>query len=147
MSAQSPRLERTRTVLRWLLAVAYLIAGIAHVAIPAPFLKITPAWVPLPAEIILLTGICELAGAIALVTRPLRWWAGVMLAAYAVCVYPANVKHAIDQVLVAGELHSLWYHVPRLLLQPVIVWWALFAGAVMDWPLKTSGHGGQPPAL
>ncbi|MEG3089174.1 DoxX family protein [Sphingomonas sp. PB4P5] len=130
----SPRTERTRRILRWTLAAAYLVAGIAHVAIPQPFLKITPAWVPYPSQIILITGLCELAGSVALLTTRLRWWAGVLLAAYAVCVYPANIKHAIDQVLVAGEMRSLWYHVPRLLLQPVIVWWALFAGRVTNWP-------------
>ena len=131
----SSRAERTRSILRWTLATAYMVAGIAHIAIPRPFLGITPAWVPHPAQVILLTGICELAGAFALLTTRWRWWAGVLLAAYAVCVYPANVKHAIDQVLVAHEVHSLWYHVPRLLFQPVIVWWALFAGRVTDWPV------------
>lgn len=127
---------RPRAAFRWLLAAIYLAAGIIHIANPAPFLKITPAWVPYPATVILLTGLCEVAGAIALATKPLRWWAGVLLAAYAVCVYPANVKHAIDQVLVAHELRSLWYHVPRLLFQPVMVWWALYAGRVTDWPFK-----------
>ena len=130
----SPRLELTRNILRWMLAAAYLAAGILHIAIPAPFLGITPAWVPFPREIILFTGLCELVGAVGLMTTRFRWWAGVMLAAYAVCVYPANVKHAIDQVLVAHEFGSLWYHVPRLLFQPVVVWWALFAGRVTDWP-------------
>ncbi|MEG3126080.1 DoxX family protein [Sphingomonas sp. GB1N7] len=130
----TPRTERLRTTLRWLLAAIYLIAGIAHLSIPHPFLRITPAWVPFPETVIALTGICEIAGALALLTTRLRWWAGVLLAAYAVCVYPANMKHAIDQVLVAHELHSLWYHVPRLLFQPVVVWWALFAGRVIDWP-------------
>lgn len=125
---------RPRAAFRWLLAAIYLAAGIIHIVNPAPFLKITPAWVPYPATVILITGLCEVAGAIALATKPLRWWAGVLLAAYAVCVYPANVKHAIDQVIVAHQLHSLWYHVPRLLLQPVIVWWALYAGGVTDWP-------------
>ena len=29
-----------------------------------------------------------------------------------------------------------WYHVPRLAFQPEIVWWALFAGQVIDWPFR-----------
>lgn len=127
---------RPRAAFRWLLAAIYLAAGIIHIADPAPFLKITPAWVPYSATVILLTGLCEIAGALALATTPLRWWAGLLLAAYAVCVYPANVKHAIDQVLVAHQLHSLWYHAPRLLFQPVMVWWALYAGGVTDWPFR-----------
>lgn len=132
----TPRRERMRIALRLLLTAAYLAAGVLHLYIPTPFLRITPAWVPYPIAVIALTGVCEIAGAIGLMIPRLRWWAGVMLAAYAVCVYPANMKHAYDQVLVAGELHSLWYHAPRLMFQPVIVWWALFAGGVTNWPFR-----------
>jgi uncharacterized membrane protein len=132
--------------LRWLLAAAYVVAGIAHLSVPAPFLKITPAWVPFPAAVILATGICEIAGAIALLVPRLRWSGGVMLAAYALCVYPANIKHASDQLLVAGQMHSLWYHVPRLLLQPVIIWWALFAGDVTSWPFAAK-HPPMPGSI
>jgi hypothetical protein len=31
---------------------------------------------------------------------------------------------------------SWWYHEPRLIMQPVLVWWALFCTAVVDWPLR-----------
>jgi uncharacterized membrane protein len=140
MSAHDPdphrgaRYEQGRTVARWLLVVAYLIAGIAHLRSPQTFLPIVPDWVPFPRETILVTGYCEIAGALALTTRRWRWWAGVMLALYAVCVYPANVKHALDGVAVGGGRLGWSYHAPRLALQPVIIWWALFAGGVVDWP-------------
>ena len=126
----------TRHILRALLAAAYLAAGILHIFKPAPFLGITPAWVPYAPQVILFTGLCEIAGAIGLFIPRLRWWAGVLLAAYAVCVYPANVKHAVDYIAHGTGGLSLWYHIPRLLFQPVIVWWALFAGAVIDWPFS-----------
>ncbi|QNA87180.1 hypothetical protein G4G27_22980 [Sphingomonas sp. So64.6b] len=132
--------ERARTALRWLLAAAYLIAGIAHLRSPQAFLAITPDWVPFPQEMILLTGICEIAGALALLTAKLRWIAGMMLAAYAVCVYPANIKHAIDSVEIGGKTLGLWYHIPRLAFQPVIIWWALFAGRVIDWPFRQRAY-------
>jgi len=123
-----------RNVLRALLALAYLAAGILHVFVPAPFLGITPAWVPYAPFVIMATGLCEIAGAIGLYVPRLRWSAGAMLAAYAVCVYPANVKHAVDYITHGTGGLSLWYHIPRLAFQPVIVWWALFAGRVIDWP-------------
>jgi uncharacterized membrane protein len=123
-----------RNVLRALLALAYLAAGILHVFVPAPFLGITPAWVPYAPLVIMATGLCEIAGAVGLYVPRLRWWAGTMLAAYAVCVYPANVKHAVDYITHGTGGLSLWYHIPRLAFQPVIVWWALFAGRVIDWP-------------
>lgn len=80
------------------------------------------------------TGVCELAGAAALLTRRFRAFAGVMLALYAVCVFPANLKHAFYNVDVPGLPSSWLYHAPRLALQPVLVWWALFAARVVDWP-------------
>lgn len=129
-------LTPTRQTLRVLLAAAYLLAGALHVLKPAPFLGITPAWVPYAPQVILITGLCEVAGAIGLFVPRLRWWAGMGLAAYAVCVYPANVKHALDYLTHGTGGLSLWYHIPRLAFQPVIVWWALFAGTVIDWPFK-----------
>jgi len=119
-----------RLALRLLLAAAFLYAGYMHVARPELFLPIVPDWVPVPRMTVILTGWCELAGAIGLLVPRLRWWAGVMLALYTVCVYPANIKHAVDHIGTLG-----WrYHGPRLLFQPVIIWWCLFAGGVIDWP-------------
>ena len=114
--------------------MVYLVAGAFHVATPATFLAITPGWVPYPEQVILGTGICELAGAIGLLTRKLRRAAGAALALYAVCVFPANIKHAIDGLPGAQLQLGWWYHVPRLAFQPVLVWWALFAGEIVDWP-------------
>lgn len=122
--------------MRWILAAFFIAAGYAHLAAPQALLAITPGWVPLPRQVIFLTGFFEFAAAAALVTKPLRRYAGIALAAYAVCVFPANIKHAVEGIDIAGLLSSWWYHAPRLALQPVIVWWALFAGEVIDWPWK-----------
>ena len=84
---------KLRAVMRWTLAAFYAAAGIAHLAAPEQLLAITPDWVPFGQQVIFTTGLCELAGAAALVTEPLRWWAGIAFAAYAVCVWPANFKH------------------------------------------------------
>ena len=82
--------DRARAAMRWIMAVFYAVAGIGHLWVPDKFLAITPDWVPFAREVILITGVCELAGSVALVTRPLRWWAGVALGAYAICVWPAK---------------------------------------------------------
>ncbi|TRW17941.1 DoxX family protein [Glacieibacterium frigidum] len=138
--------ETARTVLRWVLAAAFLVAGVLHVRSPAPFLAITPAWVPMPGIVILLTGIAEIAGAIGLFVPRLRKAAGIGLALYAVCVYPANVNHALNSIAVGGSALGWGYHGPRLAFQPVIVWWALFAGSVIDWPFRARAAGSRPPA-
>jgi uncharacterized membrane protein len=119
------RPETPRLILRIVLAAAYIAAGVAHLRAPQPELVIAA------------TGVAEILGATALVAvRPLRRAAAVGLALYAVCVYPANIKHAADALAVHGP--SAWwpYHAPRLAFQPVIVWWALFAGGLTAWPFR-----------
>jgi uncharacterized membrane protein len=128
--------DTTRAVMRWILAIVYLAAGIGHLAVPGKFLQITPSWVPFAPAVIFVTGLCELAGAIALVTTPLRWWAGVALAAYALCVWPANFKHALDGAELPFIANSWLYHGPRLAFQPVLIWWALYCSGVIDWPWR-----------
>ena len=128
--------SRARTMLRWLLAIAYAYAGYRHLATPAPFLGITPPWVPFPAEVVAFTGVAELTGAAGLMIPQTRKAAGWGLALYALCVWPANFHHALANVAIGGETLSWWYHGPRLALQPVIIWWALWAGGATDWPFR-----------
>ncbi len=77
-----------------------------------------PGWVPLPRETVLLTGVCEIAGAVALLTTRLRYAARVMLALYAVCVFPSVYgyggtydKSTISKT--ARELVTIEYNIER----------------------------------
>jgi len=121
------------------LALFYGVAGVVHLAMPAPFLKIMPGIVPAPEMVVQLTGAAELAGATALLQRwspGLRRAGGWGLAAYALCVWPANINHmAMDLARADGGL-GLAYHIPRMLAQPVLIWAALWAGGVTDWPWR-----------
>lgn len=121
-----------RHAVRWFLVLMYLAAGVAHLRTPEFFIPIMPGWVPAPQAVILWTGIAELAGALALaqpISMPLGRLAGWALAAYALCVWPANIHHMlIDQ----GA--NLAYHVPRMIAQPVFIWAALWASGAIDWP-------------
>jgi uncharacterized membrane protein len=127
-----------RTGLRWVLALVYMAVGLVHLRSPHGFLPIMPPWVPYPLAVILVTGVCEIVGGLGLLIPPLRRTAGIMLALYAVCVFPANLHHAFGHVVAPGLPTSWWYHGPRLVFQPVIVWWALYAGGVIDWPFRPS---------
>ena len=109
------------------LSALYMTAGIAHLIHPDGFLPIMPQMVPFPREVILISGMCEIAGAVALHIPRLMRPAGIMLALYALCVWPANIKHALFAVEVAGLPTGWWYHGPRLALQPVLIWLSLWA--------------------
>ena len=104
---------------RYLLVCLYLAAGVLHLLVPRPFIAITPSWVPHAALVIALTGLAELAGAIGL-AQPwfprLRQAAGWGLAAYALCVWPANFYHAFAHVAIDGMALGWAYHAPRRFL-------------------------------
>ena len=125
-----------RAVMRWIIAAFYFMAGVAHLLVPEKLLAITPSWVPVAPTVIFVTGLFEIAGSVALLTQPWRLWAGIAFAVYAVCVWPANFKHAIDGVELPFVTNSWWYHGPRLAFQPVIVWWSLYCADVIDWPWR-----------
>ncbi len=121
----------TRVILRWIVATFYLAAGVVHLVNPAPFLAIIPAWVPAPEAVVLWTGVAEILGSIGLVqpfSKPLRRASGWGLAAYALCVWPANINHLLIDMAKADGGLGLAYHVPRMFAQPVIIWLALWVG-------------------
>ncbi|KPF79430.1 DoxX family protein [Novosphingobium sp. AAP93] len=129
-----------RAVTRWVLALLYALAGVLHLLLPRPFLGIMPTWVPQPELVIALTGVAELAGAAGLLqpwSPALRRAAGWGLAAYAVCVFPANIVHLIRDMARPDHGLGLGYHVPRMFLQPVLVWLALWVGQVL--PFRANG--------
>lgn len=129
-----------RLTVRLLLAAAFLTAGVLHLLVPAPFLTITPAWVVFAPQVIALTGAAEIAGAVGLMIPRLRRAAGIGLALYSVCVFPANIQHAMLDLGLPHPMLGWAYHGPRLLFQPVIVWACLWAAGVLDWPFRRSGR-------
>lgn len=83
-----------------------------------------------------------MAGALGLFVPGLRRYAGIGLALYAVFVFPANIKHAIDSLSAAIVSPWQWiYHAIRLPLQPLLVWVALFAADVTSWPIRRRRAG------
>jgi uncharacterized membrane protein len=126
--------QNLRVGLRWMMAVIYVGFGWLHLSASAKFLPIMPPGVPDPQGVVLFTGACEVAGGVGLLIPRTRWLAGLMLAIYALCVWPANIYQAFWRVHAPPLPDSWWYHGPRLLFQPVLIWWALFAGGVTSWP-------------
>jgi uncharacterized membrane protein len=111
------------------IAPLFALAGLVHLARPDIFAARMPPVIPMPGLVIALTGLAELAGAAGLFVPRTRALAGILLALYAICVFPVNITHAV-QDLSTGTGLGWAYHYPRLFVQPLICWWALAAGAV-----------------
>ncbi len=114
---------------RWRLALAaaMVVAGLSHLFAPTPFLQHLPPWVPYPEIIVVLSGVAEIGlGGALLLPQPSRRLAGLVLAAFLVAVFPANIYVAVAGVEVDGQPGGLYPWV-RLGFQPVFVWLAIWS--------------------
>lgn len=122
-----------RTVLRWALGVFMLFAGTSHLRSPDAFLGQVPAWIPMRAPIIWVSGVIEIGlGLAVLLTRGARRrTAGRALAIFLVGVFPGNLYQAIAGTDAFG-LDTPVKRWGRLLVQPVLVAAALWSTGA--WP-------------
>ena len=120
-----------------IIMAAFLLGGfVLHFRATDKLVAITPTWVPYAREVVLATGVLELVLAFTLLLPRLRRISGIVIALYVIAVWPANFRHAFEHIIAPPIPDSWWYHAPRLALQPVIAWWALFAARVIDWPFQ-----------
>jgi len=75
---------------------AFLASGTVHLVKPEVFEPLMPRWVPAHREVILASGVAELACAVGLLLPPTRRLAGMASAALLLGVFPGNVKMAVD---------------------------------------------------
>lgn len=109
------------TLSQRILAVFWIAGGVNHFAMPKVYESIMPDHLPAHRELVLWSGVAEIAGGIAVIPargrRFARWWLLGVLAA----VYPANVHMALhperyEKVPPA----ALWARLP---LQFLCAWW------------------------
>ncbi len=131
--------------MRWALALALLFFGIDHLANPGRYLPMIAGFVPFPLEVVLATGLCEIAGGLGLLVPRLSRAAGILLAVYFVCVFPANIRNALAGGGIDGLPSAAWYYWVRLAFQPIAVWWALYAAEVIRWPRRHARPRGIVP--
>lgn len=136
-----------RNVARWALALILLVAGIGHFINLDEFRAQVPPWMPFPEAVVIVSGIVELALAVALVALS-KWRAqvGWIVAAFFVVVFPGNISQFVTQTDAFG-LDSDAARAVRLLFQPVLVVWALWCtGAWRTWREHRAARSPTPAA-
>jgi uncharacterized membrane protein len=111
-------------VLRVLVALPLLASGPMHFARTALYASIIPRFFPYRSQLVLLTGVLELAGAIGLLLPVFRRPASACLAILMIAIFPANV-YAANQTV--GGLHMPSVPV-RTALQVIYTLLILIAG-------------------
>ncbi|MEJ8280048.1 DoxX family protein [Pseudonocardia spirodelae] len=119
-----------RTAARLLLGAFLLLAGVAHLVAPEPFLAQVPPFLPAPGAVVLVSGLVEIAagGAVLLAPARLRPRVGLAVAALFVVVFPGNVSQYLTATPAFG-LDTDGARAVRLLFQPVLLAWALWSCA------------------
>lgn len=109
-------------------AVAFIFIGISHLTSPEKMEYMIADWLPYAHEMVVLSGIAEIAGGIGLLLPRFQRVAAIGLIILLVMIFPANINVAIHQLPAPGGLPaSPWYTWSRLLFQPVYIawiWWS-----------------------
>jgi len=85
--------------------------------------KIVPAYLPFPNELVLISGVCEILGGVGLCIPPLQKAAAWGLVGLFIAVFPANINMAINH-LPFGDYQTPLLAWVRLPFQIVLVLWA-----------------------
>jgi uncharacterized membrane protein len=109
-----------------LLAAFFTFAGTMHFVIPRSYEAIMPPSLPRHREAVIVSGLAEIAGGLAVIPRHSRHFARWWLLALLVAVFPANVHMALNPEQVRGlDLDRVprWALWARLPLQPLAMLW------------------------
>lgn len=115
------------------MGVAMMGAGVAHLTTQRhEFRAQVPSWFPIDEDLTVLgSGVVEIGLGLAFVALPARRrLVGALLAAFFVAIFPGNIAQYVEGVDAFG-LDTDTKRLVRLLFQPVLVLWALFAGGWM----------------
>lgn len=132
----------TRSILRILLALAFILAGINHFRIPELYLSMIPPWLPHPALLNTISGFAEIAGGVGILFPPTRRAAATGLILLLIAVFPANIHIAMNGWPQANV--PQWVLIARLPLQLAFIAWVIFACPEVV-PYRYSKHR-EPPA-
>jgi len=106
------------------LAGFLLVAGTIHFALPKPYMRLIPAWLPgTPRFWVYFSGVWEMVAGALLVSPKTKRVGGYAAAATIVAIYPGNIKMAIDAgTPTAPPGIVAWARLP---LQVPLLAWAL----------------------
>lgn len=107
---------------RAVMGAVYVLAGVGHFVATRMYMGIMPDYLPAHRELVLLSGVAEIAGGVGVLVprtqRAAAWGLVVLL----VAVMPANVWMVQHSERYPGvPVWAMWVRLP---LQGVLIWWA-----------------------
>lgn len=115
-------LHLLKTLFLYLMAMAYVAAGVNHFIHPKTYLAIMPPWLPAHAALVLVSGFFEVLLGLLLLAPSVRRIAAWGLVLLLIAVFPANIQMMLNYKNERNPL--LWLAVLRLPLQALLICWA-----------------------
>lgn len=109
------------------LSLFFIFTSIGHFIRTEPMAEMLPAKIPYRIELVYLTGILELLGAIGVWIPRLTKLTGILLIMMLVGLLPANVYSAFNRVEFGGHGAGPVYLLVRVPFQLFVIWWTYFA--------------------
>ena len=102
----------------------FVFAGAMHVVIPRQYQAIVPDYLPAKRELVVASGVAEIAGGLGVMHPRTRTLAGWWSVATLIAVFPANLHMALhpDRYKVPGGRIALYLRLP---VQLLFIAWAL----------------------
>ena len=120
-------MSRTKTILLWVMAASYMLAGFNHLLNPEFYLPIIPPGLPNPEWLNLLSGLAEIVLGVFVLEPRVRFLAAWGIIALLIAVFPANVYMALENVGPEGPGTGpgavAWVRLPFQALFIVWAWW------------------------
>ena len=117
-------MRHVKLILKRLLAIAFVLAGINHFLNPTFYLRMMPPILPVPLVLIYLSGIFEIALGILLLIPKFTRFAAWGLIALLIAVFPANVYMAVNpQIFSEFSSTALYARLPLQLVLIALAFW------------------------
>ena len=117
-------MRKLKIILKYLLCVFFVAAGLNHFINPSPYLKIMPPYLPWHLFLVYLSGFFEVALGLLLLAPAFSRAAAWGLIALLIAVFPANIQMATNPELYPDiSPLALWLRLP---LQAVFIAWAFW---------------------
>lgn len=113
-----------KTVLKFILAAFFILAGINHFVSTEFYVRIMPTYLPAPLLLVYLSGAAEIALGILLIVRRWQHLAAWGLIALLIAVFPANIHMAVDNSLYPEYTPiALWLRLPVQVIFIALCYW------------------------
>jgi uncharacterized membrane protein len=128
-------MQKIKLILKYVLAIFFICAGINHFVNGAFYLKIMPPFLPWHLPLVYLSGFLEIALGLLFLIPKFTQIAAWGLIALLIAVFPANIHMAINhQLYPEYSVMALWLRLP---LQVVLIAWTCW------YTLPTVQRGGE----